>query len=120
MKIRKNVTLDCTYDHENLIPYLLFIKTFKNIARIRNPKVGICGLIRVFSVGFLREYPNPARKFSQTSKTMATYDILCYYNYCLFSGSSYELITRWEPQRIPNTCHIQLNLVNLTLHINHR
>ena len=35
----ENTTLDYTYDRVNLIPFLLFIKTFKNIARFRNPKI---------------------------------------------------------------------------------
>jgi len=57
VKIRKNATLDCTYDPVNLIPFLSRIKTFRNIARIRNaesvknPRMLIRGLIRFF-VGF--------------------------------------------------------------------
>ena len=39
VKIQKNATLNCTYDPVDLIPFVLFIKIFKNITRIHNPKI---------------------------------------------------------------------------------
>ena len=58
MKIQNNATFDITYDSVNLIPFLLFIKTFKILLesgiakKSKNPRI-----TRV-----LRENPNPAQK----------------------------------------------------------